>query len=268
MPPVDRILADMLYPRTSLSLYTATFFLYVRIVRSRYALFFYYVHRHPLMAHARTNRRRTCIDILDDNSLLNIFYHCRPPLLLEGGDVDGIGLWDERWGYYYWWYKLARVCRRWRRLILMSPFYLGASFVCRPGTPVAAMLAHSPPLPLIIDHIYLDNNISAEDEETTRLALEQCGHVHHICLRIGAPPLMRLLAAIDGPFPVLEYLYICPLTWPDTGCSLPSTFWAPSLRHLMLHDFAFQIGSPLPVGLVTLSLECNQSANFSLNELL
>ena len=268
MPPADRILVDMLYPRTSLSLYTTTFFLYVGIVRSRYALFFYYVHCHPLMTHARTNRQRTCIDVLDDNSLLNIFYHCRPLLLLEGGDVDGIGLWDGRWGYCYWWYKLAWVCRRWRRLILTSPFYLGASLVCRPGTPVAAMLAHSPPLPLIIDHIYLDNNISAEDEATTRLVLEQCGRVRRICLRIGAPSLMRLLVAIDQPFPVLEYLYICPLTWPDTECSLPSTFWAPYLRHLLLHNFAFPIGSPLPVGLVTLSLECNQSANFSLNELL
>ena len=266
MPPVDRILVDMLSPRASL--YPVTFFLYVGIVRSRYALFFYYVHCHPLMTHGSTNRRRTCIDILDDDSLLNIFYHCRPLLLLEGGDVDRIGLWDGRWEYDYWWYKLAQVCRRWRRLIITSPSYLGISLVCRPGTPVADMLGHSPPFPLIIDHLYLHDNISAEDEETTRLALGHHDRVRRICLQMDTIPLMRLLAAVDGAFPLLEYLYICPLTWPDTDLSLPSTLRAPHLRHLVLDGFAFPIGSSLPVGLVTLSLELNRSANFSLNVLL
>jgi hypothetical protein len=51
-----------------------------------------------------------------------------------------------------WWYKLVKVCRRWRYLILESASHLGLCLVCSPGTPVAEMLAHSPPLPLIILH--------------------------------------------------------------------------------------------------------------------
>ena len=37
------------------------------------------------------NRRRTLIDSLDDDSLLNIFYHCRPAIFEEdGSDIGGI----------------------------------------------------------------------------------------------------------------------------------------------------------------------------------
>ena len=225
------------------------------------------------MGHGSGNGRRTSIDILDDDSLLNIFYHCRPLVLLKEGDVDGIGLWSGRWEGEYWWYKLAWVCRRWRRLILASPSYLGISLVCRSGTPVADMLAHPPPIPLIIDHIYLDDNISAEDEERTRLALRHHDRVRRIRLRMHDPPPVGLLTAIDGPFPILEYLYICPTTLSFQGptCSLPSTLRAPHLRHLVLHNFAFPIGSPLLVGLVTLSLEsvkCSTPSNIGPVELL
>ena len=68
MSPVDRILHQYVVPSHAF-IYTATFFLYVGIVRSRYVLFLYYVHRHPPMTHGGTNGRRTCIDILDDDSL-------------------------------------------------------------------------------------------------------------------------------------------------------------------------------------------------------
>ena len=132
----DLPLIDTLSPRMSLPLSTAAF--------SRYAPFFYCVHWHPFITHGSTNRQPMCIDILDDDSLLNVFYHCRPPVALVEADGDRINPFDGRWECEYWWYKLAWVCRRWRCLILASPSYLGVSLVCRPGTPVADMLAHSP----------------------------------------------------------------------------------------------------------------------------
>jgi hypothetical protein len=51
-----------------------------------------------------------------------------------------------------WWYTLAHVCQRWRNIILGSTTYLGLSLLCTYGTPVADMLAHSPPLPLVVGY--------------------------------------------------------------------------------------------------------------------
>ena len=244
--------------------YAASFFRCVGVVRSRYARFFFGV----FMTHGSPNRRRTWIDILDDDSLLTIFYHCRPPVLLEEGNSDDIALWGGRWECEYWWYKLAWVCRRWRCLILASPSYLGISLVCRSVTPVADMLAHSPLFPLIINHFPIHPTTTAEVAGRILLALEHRDRVRRIRLRVHDPPSMRLIEAIDEEFPLLEYLHIQPQTVLNTNLSLPSTLRAPRLRHLVLHNFTFPIGSPLLVGLVTLSLEHNPSANFGPNELL
>jgi len=117
--------------------------------------------------------RTPSIHILDDDSLLHVFYLYRPFLLGEDeGDVGRLfGGW-ERWARGRWWYKLSHVCQRWRNVILGSATYLGVSLVCTYGTPVADMLAHSPPLPLVIDYFNGDCDMT-EDEEGAILALKQ-----------------------------------------------------------------------------------------------
>ena len=60
---------------------------------------------------------------------------------------------------------------------------------------------------------------------------------------------------MDEDFPMLEYLYIEPLNMHDARLSLPESLQAQGLRHLVLFNFAFPIGSPLFKDLVTLSLE-------------
>jgi len=220
------------------------------------------------MTHAGTSRPHTCIDILDDDSLLNVFYHCRPPVFLDKSDGNGIGLWGGRWECEYWWYTFAWVCRRWRRLILASPSYLGVSLICRYETPVADMLAHSPPLPLIVDHIPVVEENPAEMEERILLALKHRDRIRRIRLQAQDAPPKWVIEAIDKEFPLLEYLHIGPITPLVINLSLPSTLRAPRLRHLVLHNFIFPIGSPFLAGLVTLSLQCTPSADFSPNELL
>jgi len=121
------------------------------------------------------------------------------------------------------------------------------------------MLAHSPPLPLIVDHFGLDDHsITAEEEEGVLLALQHCDHVHRIRLDMPIPYLQRLILAMDGEFPMLENLVLMPPDKCDTGLVLPKAFQAPHLRHLILVNFAFPIGSALlttGVGLVTLFLD-------------
>jgi hypothetical protein len=214
---------------------------------------------------------RMFIYILDDDSLLRIFYLCRPVLLDENEVDDTHILQGGEWHHERWWHNLAHVCRGWRYLLLASASHLGLSLVCTWGTPVAQMLAHSPPLPLIID--YLDRDLTAKDEEGIRHALQRRDHVRCIRLRIPVSrSLQKIITAINGEFPTLEYLYIVFPIKHNTRMILPQTFQAPHLRHLILGNFAFQIGSPLLTatgGLVTLSLGwIHPSAYFSPNELL
>src|SRR6266566_5205399 len=152
----------------------------------------------------------TPIHILSNDALLNVFSLCRPVLLYDDEAEDDLNLEGGDWDGECWWYQLVHVCRRWRYLILGSPSYLRLCLVCTTGTPVAHMLANSPPLPLIIDHILKDqdHDITAEDEEGILLALQHHHRVQRIRLEMPVPSLQKLVTAMDEEFPMLEFLYI------------------------------------------------------------
>ena len=197
------------------------------------------------------------IHILDDDSLLNIFYLYRPFFL--GEDEDGLYRFRGgrvTWGQGRWWYTIAHVCQRWRNLTLGSASHLCLSLVCTNGAPVENMLAHSPPLPLTVDYASEDG-ITAEDEEGILLALEQRHRVRHLRLCFPVQNLQKLAMAINDEFPILEYLIVAPLKNDSTVLVLPGTLQAPNLHRLMLGGFACPMRSrlhPTAAGLVTLSL--------------
>ena len=218
------------------------------------------------------------IHILDDYSLLCIFSLSRPAILDESGVDHEQIIEGGEWNRELWWYGLVQVCRRWRSIVFESASHLRLSLVCAHGTPVADMLAHSPPLPLIIDHLELNHDITAEDEEGIILALQHRDRVRRIRLRKPVPILQKLISSLDGEFPILEYLYAMPQQYQrpllDHNMSLnfPETFRAPHLRHLLLMRFAIPIESPLLTtmgNLLTLSLSLiPPSAYFHPNNLL
>jgi hypothetical protein len=80
---------------------------------------------------------------------------------------------------------------------------LGLCLVCTFGTPVANMLAHSPPFSLAIDYDDQCCNIAAEDDEQIILALKQRDRVRRIRiririhLRIPVPNLQKVVMAIN-----------------------------------------------------------------------
>ena len=203
----------------------------------------------------------TCI--LDDDCLLHVFHFYRPFFL---GEDDGA---DARlkggmapWARGRWWYRLTHVCQRWRNIILGSASYLGVSLVCTYGTPVADMLKHSPPFPLIIDYNEKGRDIATDDEEGIIVALKQRERVLRVRLNSSVPVTSqrKFIDAMDEEYPILEYLLI---GIPDEDVSTilicPETLQAPQLRLLWLRGFALPMGSRLltgttAVGLVTLSL--------------
>jgi hypothetical protein len=127
------------------------------------------------------------------------------------------------------------------------------------------MLAHSPPLPLIIDYSYFKDP-NREDEEGAILALKQRDRVHRVRLGMPVTSLQKLVSVMDEEYPNLEYLIIQP-PFEDRSSILilPETLQAPHLRHLTLIGFALPIGSRLlaaAVGLVTLYLYMNDPSTY------
>ena len=221
----------------------------------------------------------TSIHILDDDSLLNIFYLYRPFLLGEDEDVNIRIEGGRLWARERWWYRLTHVCQRWRNLILGSASYLGLCLVCTYGTPVTDMLAHSPPVPLVIDCLPVGagRDISAKDQDATILALGQRDRVRRVRLSIPALRLQELIVAIDGEYPILEYLIlVVPIEDKRKilPAIIPETLQTPHLRHLAIDcSIPIPIRSPLlgtAAGLlVTLHLALSHpSAYFQPNVLL
>lgn len=220
---------------------------------------------------SRSTGTSISIQILNNDSLLSIFYLCRPDIF----DKSEYGsIWWGNWIRERWWYNLVQVCRRWRHLILGSASHLGLCLVCGRATPVADMLAHSPPLPLIIDHDYENDELAAKDEEGVILALRHHDRVCRINLKMPALSLQKLITALDRKFPMLEYLYIAPPTKHDRNIKLilPPAFEAPQLRLIILNHFTPPIEAPLlatSMGISTLALRwIRPSAYLHPNDLL
>ena len=132
------------------------------------------------------------------------------------------------------------------------------------------MLAHSPPLPFVIDYNE-DRDITAE-EEGIILALGKRDRVCRVRLQMPVPNMQKIIMAIDEEYPVLEYLIMWPSTADNSAALMfPETFRAPHLRHLMLFGFTLPIGSRLlttAMGIVTLCLFMGHPSYLQPNTLL
>jgi hypothetical protein len=127
------------------------------------------------------------IYILDDDSLLNIFRLYRQ-IIFDKYKAINRRIFQRKRVSERWWYKLMHVCQSWRSLILESASHLDLCLICMYHTPVADMLAHSPPPPLIIDYFDIDQQeyVTHKDEAGILIALE---HRDRVCrIRLGVLP--------------------------------------------------------------------------------
>jgi len=192
--------------------------LFVRIVGK--------AHRSP--GSSSSSQRATYIHILDDDSLLKIFSYYR----VAAFDYHEYGdLFFHQWRVWEggcWWYELVRVCRRWRCLIVGSPFRLGVGLLySRGASPVARMLAHEPRLPLGVN-CSCSGRIGAKEKRDIKLALQYRDRVRSIWLEMLVQDMVSLIMGLDGEFPMLEHLGILPSMsgQTDTSFTLPPKFQA------------------------------------------
>jgi hypothetical protein len=103
----------------------------------------------------------------------------------------------------------------------------------------------------------LNCDVSVEDEEAILLALQDRDRVRRVGLTMSATKLLNPITAMGGQFPVLERLFIWPLSHDNMSLMLLTRFQAPHLLMLSLHHVALPVRSPLlttTVGLVELRL--------------
>ncbi|KAI0292228.1 hypothetical protein B0F90DRAFT_1771108 [Multifurca ochricompacta] len=169
-------------------------------------------------------------------------------------------LYERFWsGRTHGWYRLAHVCRRWRRVVLTSAARLDLFLYFNERMlRVRRMITYFPSLPVLL--VY-EGMMSGLDEKSVRFALEKHpDRVRKLHLLYSVDKYNGLLTAMNSPFPILEDLKILA----DKGqyqLNLPKTFLrvsAPRLRLFEITCAALPILSPLllsATSLVELSLE-------------
>ena len=134
---------------------------------------------------------------------------------------------------------LARVCQRWRQIVLTSPLGLNLRLHCTFGTPVLKSLEYWPTLPIILRYGGVSNldHPSPSDEDNIITALRHFGRVSAISLTVTSS-LLEKLRSLSEPFSELEE--ICLLPQGDQLPTLPSIFrWGVRLRTLRLTRISF-----------------------------
>ena len=181
------------------------------------------------------------IETLSEDILLNVFHH----LLAATPCI---------------WPILARVCRRWRQIILASPLGLNLRLDCTHGTPVLKFLDCWPALPINLKYGGVPNldPPAPEDDDNIIAALKQSDRVSYIGVTVTSS-LLDKLSAISEPLSELEELIL--LSQDEVQRTLPSTFlWGSRLRTLHL------TGVAVP-SLPSLLLPCQDLVDLQLHEI-
>ncbi|KAH8989200.1 hypothetical protein EDB86DRAFT_1933234 [Lactarius hatsudake] len=192
-------------------------------------------------------------DKLPENVLLEIFDAYRQDIELQPRYKN---VWNSRDG----WFKLAHVCRSWRRVMLLSPSRLHLHLLFTPCRSSRAIVLNClPPLPILVDFSAETGTWTNKEVNLALAAIKHRSRVHGIALRRSYLEMFRLLKALNHPFPGLGSLEISPSDG-NYELLLPAGFLsgsAPSLRQLSLRVVAPRRLSPLlssATGLVELTL--------------
>ena len=193
------------------------------------------------------------IDILPEDVLLEVFDAYRQ-------DMELLPRYENIWNSRDGWFKLAHVCPRWRRLVLLSPIRLHVHLLFTPRrSSRVTMLKRLHPFPILVD--YRAACWTVREENLALAAISNRSRVRGIALRTPYMDMVKLYRALSHPFPELESLEIFPNFPRDhEWLIIPANFLSgsiPCLRRLTLRKVAPGCLSPLlssATGLVELTL--------------
>ena len=182
--------------------------------------------RLPIWITHGTDPLNVTIGTFPDNVLLEIFHFY----------VDDAGFFAIDTSA---WQTLIHVCQKWRHTVFASPRRLKLRLDCTERQPAREMLDIWPAfLPIVVSE---SPWVSLEHADNIVAALEHNDRVREISLwRFPTPESERFVAAMQKPFPALEYLDI--RLFDDPILVLPDSFLggsAPRLRTLHLVDILF-----------------------------
>jgi hypothetical protein len=197
---------------------------------------------------------RVTIDNLPEDVLLEIFDAYRE-------DIELLPRYENIWNSIDGWWKLAHVCPRWRRLVLLSPTRLHVHLLFTPRrSSRVVMLKNLPPFPILVD--YRTSSWTRKEEDLALAALRPRSRVRGIALRRPYMDTAKLFRALSRPFPELESVDISPPVGHELQI-LPTNFLqgpVPCLRRLTIREVVPGCLSPLlsfTTGLVELTLTLN-----------
>ena len=144
--------------------------------------------------------RRTTINMLPDNVLLEIFDFCQ---IESSSRMISLRPASD-------WLRLVHVCQRWRHIVLVSPRRLDLTLFCTFGTPVRKNLGSLPPFPVIVDYLtFADFRNPAPDyNDDIIAALEHSDRVRAIKLFVTNSLCGVVASAMQEPFPALTTLWL------------------------------------------------------------
>ncbi|KAI9449944.1 hypothetical protein F5148DRAFT_1245257 [Russula earlei] len=194
----------------------------------------------PRIDHQRFRYPTAAIHILPYEVLLEIFDSYRQTYLQMSN-------YERRWNSNQGWFKLAHVCREWRRVVLTSPSRLHLRLVfTQHRTRRALEMKNLPPLPIIVD--YGDGAWTVNSENRMVSALAYPNRVCGIVFRGRERGLKRLLAAMNRPFPALESLELnfqaargLNLLTLFLGVDFPPPFFRTHLSHIRRLTFTGRV---------------------------
>ncbi|KAH9169287.1 hypothetical protein EDB89DRAFT_1489700 [Lactarius sanguifluus] len=158
------------------------------------------------MPHGERHRHAATISILPDDVFLEVFAFCvrdpskHPIVRMEG------------------WRILVHVCRRWRRIIYASPRYLDLHLCCSNWTVASArkILSFWSAFPVALSYHLPD------DEDDVIAALEHRDRVRLITFKTKFSQMEKMVATMEGSFPVLTHLVLHAVLVDVPGVLVPS----------------------------------------------
>ncbi|KAH9977080.1 hypothetical protein BGW80DRAFT_1287127 [Lactifluus volemus] len=198
----------------------------------------------------------TTIDILPEDILLEVFDSYRQ--FFDSGRNGVFSKSEVTWNGKHGWLKLAHVCRKWRSIVISSPFHLQANLLISLSwcsDQKLTLLTRLPPLPIVIySPIPLEKR---KKQQRAVAALRQYSdRVYKIVLDGSDLMLDGVRREMSRPFPALKVLELSSYS----EFNIPTTLFGgsvPSLRHLHLTCVSLASLSTLPStpGLAYLKLE-------------